>query len=154
MYNSVFQDKIIWTIYHELSLQTKGKSYSLHQRKVTKKTSSAAKQKKSGKAASEQHFYLIMGQVKSHNNIVWFQLGLNDFEKISNCDYFDWCCNCNIICDIRGNDNFLHHSHFNWKTLTWLWCDLCGDLYQITFSWVCRIWCVGQDISAVRPYLI
>lgn len=54
-----------------------------------KKNSSAAKQKKSGKAASEQHFSLIMGQVKSHNNIVWFQLGLNDFEKISNCDYFD-----------------------------------------------------------------
>lgn len=31
-------------------------------------------------------------------------VGLNDFEKISNCNYFDWYCD--MIRDITGKDNF------------------------------------------------
>ena len=34
---------------------------------------------------------------------VWQKLGLNDFEKTST---FDRYCNCDMICDIRGNDHF------------------------------------------------
>ena len=33
-------------------------------------------------------------------------LGLNDFEKISYCDYFDWYRNYDLMCNIRGNDLF------------------------------------------------
>lgn len=34
------------------------------------------------------------------------RVGLNDLKNISDCDYVDWYCNCDTICDIRGDDHF------------------------------------------------
>lgn len=31
---------------------------------------------------------------------------LNNFEKISYCEYFDWYCNFDMICSTKENDNF------------------------------------------------
>ena len=36
---------------------------------------------------------------------VGLEIGLHDMRKISNCDYFDWHCDCDMIHDIEGNDH-------------------------------------------------
>ncbi len=49
-----------------------------------------------------------MVQIFFDSNIyyLWTNVGPHNFEKISNCDYLDRYCDCDMICDIRGNDNF------------------------------------------------
>lgn len=50
------------------------------------------------------------------------------FGWISNCDYFDGYCNCDMICDIRGNDNFyIFIIHFFAKHVKMI---MVCDLYQ------------------------
>ena len=73
-----------------------------------------------------------------------FQWGLNDFEKISNCDYFDWYCNCNINYNIRGNDNIYMIIHFfiektlKWikikMIVAWLFAGMCGSVHFCSIS--------------------
>lgn len=55
---------------------------------------------------------------------------LNNFEKISYCEYFDWYCNFDMICSTKENDNFyliiliLIEKHQN-------------DYGVIFFAWIC-----------------
>lgn len=53
----------------------------------------------------------LAGLLASHTRLVfqqahysYLQVELNNLKIPSDCDYFDWCCNCNMICNIRRND--------------------------------------------------
>ncbi len=47
---------------------------------------------------------IMMIHSQLHNKST--ELGLHQFEKISNCNYLDRYCNCDMMCDIIGNYNF------------------------------------------------
>ncbi len=79
------------------------------------------------------------------------KLGLHNFEKISDCDYLHWYCDCDMISAPRGNDHFyisiLFDKHVK-MIITWF--GLNAALLYLAMCAIARLHLTGDRWTNVK----
>ncbi len=76
-----------------------------------------------------------------------FNLGLHNLEKIFNCNYLQWYCTCDMICNTRRNDHFyitvpfFIDKHINWNDYVVIFAGTCTKprCFLKSVGWLCSI---------------